>query len=88
MKKILTKAQILINIVAPIVFTLLTAGATYGLLVSRLDNVIAKNAALEAKVYANENKSEGDHEDLLKEVAGMTAKIDYIYDWVKELRAQ
>lgn len=88
MKKILTKAQILINIVAPIVFTLLTAGATYGLLTSKLDNVISRNAALETKVFANEQKSESDHEQLLQDVAGMTAKIDYIYDWVKELRDQ
>lgn len=82
----LSIANIIKNYIIPIVMALLVAGATYASINMKLDNAIKDLGVLQQKVYANEEGSEIEHSDLLNRVSKMEAKIDYIYDWVKELR--
>ena len=86
-KSMRTVADIIKEYVIPIVVALIVAGSTYASMNFKLDNAIKEITDLKAEVYANEQTGDGEHNELLQRIAGMEAKVDYIYEWVKDLRA-
>lgn len=53
----------------------------------RIDALITKVDAQEVDIAEHKNTCSNQYEQLLQDNAAMDAKINYIYDWVKELRS-
>jgi len=79
-------AEIIKEYIIPIIVALVVAGGTYASINMKLDNAVKDLTELKTEVFARENEGEVEHNELLQRIAGMEAKVDYIYDWVKELR--
>ena len=79
-------AEIIKEYIIPIIVALVVAGGTYASINMKLDNAVKDLTELKTEVFAHENEGELEHGELLQRIAGMEAKVDYIYDWVKELR--
>ncbi len=79
-------AEIIKEYIIPIIVALVVAGGTYASINIKLDSAVRELAELKVEVFANENQEDNEHNELLQRIAGMEAKVDYIYDWVKELR--
>lgn len=79
-------ADIIKEYIIPIIVALVVAGGTYATLNIKLDTAIKDLTRLQSEVYANEEQGVEEHGELLQRIAGMEAKVDYIYEWVKELR--
>lgn len=85
-EKTRTIADIIKEYIIPIIVALIVAGGTYTSINMKLSNAIDDIRDLKSEVYANEQEGDTEHNELLQRIAGMEAKVDYIYDWVKELR--
>lgn len=79
-------AEIIKEYIIPIIVALVVAGGTYASINMKLDNAVRDLAELKTEVFAHESEGETEHNELLQRIAGMEAKVDYIYEWVKELR--
>lgn len=68
----------------------IAVAVAYGTFVAmdiKLNNTITSLTSLQSVVYANEQASGVEHNELLQRIASMEAQVNYIYDWVKELRS-
>lgn len=85
-KKARNIADIIKEYIIPIVVALVVVGITYASLNIKLDTAVRDLSSLKAEVYAGEEEGNKEHDVLLQRIASMEAKVNYIYDWVKELR--
>lgn len=85
-QKARTIADIIKEYIIPIIVALVVAGGTYASINMKLDNALKDISTLKTEVYANEEDGNTEHNELLQRISGIEAKVDYIYDWVKELR--
>lgn len=85
-KKARTFADIMKEYIIPAMVSFAIAVSAYTTTRVTIETLAKDVASLKTEVYANEERGNEEHSELLERIAGMEAKVDYIYDWVKELR--
>lgn len=80
-------ASIIKNWLIPLLVALFTAGVTYSSISMRLDFLTTDVGNLESKVEASEVEDEQNNILILQRMTAIETKVDYIYDWVKGVKA-
>jgi flagellar capping protein FliD len=87
-KQVKKIGEILKEYIIPALISFAIAVSTYTAMRITIETIAVDLANLETKVSANEEKSNTQYNELIQRIAGMEAKIDYIYEWVTELRSE